>query len=96
MTLILDLPPDLEAQLQGTARQHGTDPVECARQILAEHLRGLQVAREEPTVALLRRWREEDATDDPDEIRRAEVELEELRAALNASRAAAGSRLLFP
>jgi hypothetical protein len=96
MTLILDLPPELEARLRTVARQKGTDPAECARQLLAEHLPAQAAAVEDPTVTLLRQWREQDATDDPAELQRAEAELQELQASLNASRAAAGARLLFP
>ena len=41
-------------------------------------------------------WQAEDATDDPGELRRAEEELDELKANLNANRAATGERPLFP
>ena len=38
------------------------------------------------TIALLERWADEDATDDPAAIAQAERELEEFKAALNANR----------
>jgi hypothetical protein len=38
------------------------------------------------TVALLKRWAREDATDDPAAIARAECELAQFKAALNANR----------
>ena len=44
----------------------------------------------------MRRWMEEDATNDPEEIRRAEEDLAELKRNLNANRAATGERLPFP
>jgi hypothetical protein len=44
----------------------------------------------------MRAWWEEDATDDPEEIRRAEEELAEFKQAMNETRAAAGARLLYP
>ncbi len=47
-------------------------------------------------VAQFRLWREQDATDDPEEIRKAEEELEDLRRNLNANRAATGERLISP
>jgi len=40
--------------------------------------------------ALLHAWREEDATNDPEEIRQAEQELEEFKHDLNANRAVLG------
>lgn len=97
MTLVLNLPPDLEARLQAAAQKQGTHPSECAVQVLDRHLPlDAEVTSEDPTIALLRKWRQEDATDDAEEIQRAEAELEELKSALNANREAGGTRLLFP
>ncbi len=105
MTLVLDLPPEVEAQLAARATEHGVEPAQYALELLREHLPqggdGDGVAQpveapENPTVALLRQWREEDATEDPEEIRKAEAELEELKEALNANRREGGMRLLFP
>jgi len=45
---------------------------------------------------LFAQWREEDATDDPEELARRDAQLDELKANLNANRAATGGRLLFP
>ena len=45
-------------------------------------------------IALLRQWMEDDASDDPEEIRKADAEVEELRRNLNANRAATGERLV--
>jgi hypothetical protein len=47
-------------------------------------------------IALLKCWREQDATDDPVELRKAEEELVEFKRNLNANRAAAGERLTYP
>lgn len=105
MTLVLDLPSDVEARLDAQAAEMGMAPSEYALQILQAGLPAEMIAQqpseseelsENPTVALLRRWEEEDATDDPEEIRKAEVELEELKEARNANRRAGGMRLLFP
>ncbi|HET6386421.1 MAG TPA: hypothetical protein VFJ58_23765 [Armatimonadota bacterium] len=41
-------------------------------------------------------WQAEDATDDPEELARRDRELEELKANLNANRAACGDEPLFP
>lgn len=47
-------------------------------------------------IALLKSWREQDATDDPEEIRKAEEELAEFKRNMNANRAATGERLVYP
>ena len=47
-------------------------------------------------IALLQSWLENERTDDPEEIRKAEEELEEFKRNMNANRAATGERLLFP
>jgi hypothetical protein len=48
------------------------------------------------TLRLLERWRAQDATDDPDEIRAAEQELAEFKKAMNESRILAGEPRLYP
>ena len=45
---------------------------------------------------LMRLWLEEDATDNPEEIRQAEEELKEFKRNMNKPRKEAGARLLFP
>lgn len=52
--------------------------------------------RNAAAIALLRSWIEQDATEDPDEILRANEDLEELKRNLNANRGATGERLVFP
>jgi hypothetical protein len=48
------------------------------------------------TMALMRSWLEEDATDDPAEQQAAEQELREFKRGMNESRQEAGARLLYP
>jgi len=48
------------------------------------------------TLDLFAKWRAEDATDDPEELRAAEQELAEFKRAMNENRAATGARLVFP
>ena len=48
------------------------------------------------SIALLKSWLEEDATDDPDELRQAQEELDEFKRNMNAPRKEAGARLLYP
>ncbi len=93
MTLTIELSLEEEERLRAAARHAGTDVAACARQLLIERLP--PVSPGQATRDLLRAWREEDATDDPEEIRKAEEELAEFKQALNETRAAAGARLLF-
>ena len=48
------------------------------------------------TLELFAKWRAEDATDDPEELRKAEQELAEFKKAMNENRAQAGEPLLYP
>ncbi len=45
---------------------------------------------------LLNTWLADDATDDPDELRAAEIDLEEFKRNMNRPRKEAGARLLYP
>lgn len=47
-------------------------------------------------IALLKSWLEQDATDDPEEIRKAEEELAGFKRNMSANRIATGERLVFP
>jgi len=93
MTLVLELPPDVEAQLAAGATERGVDPTAYALQILRAHLpqkgeagRSAQAveAPEVPTVALFRQWEEEDATADPEELSRRQQAWETFRENMNA------------
>jgi hypothetical protein len=48
------------------------------------------------TMALMRSWLEEDATDDPAEQQAAEQELRDFKRGMNQSRKESGARLLYP
>jgi hypothetical protein len=48
------------------------------------------------TLELLERWRLQDATDDPEQLRAAEQELTEFKNAINKNRTLAGEPLLYP
>jgi hypothetical protein len=94
MTLTIELTPEEEARLQAAARKAGMEVAECARRVLTEHLPAAVPGQ--ATRDLLRAWWEEDATDDPEELRKAEEELAEFKQAVNETRATAGARLLYP
>jgi hypothetical protein len=48
------------------------------------------------SIALLKQWLQEDATDDPEEIQQAEADLKEFKRNMNEPRKLAGARLLYP
>ena len=48
------------------------------------------------TLELLSRWKKEDATKNPEELRAAERELSEFKKAMNENRAQSAEPLLFP
>ena len=102
MTLMIDLTPAEEARLAAAARREGLEPTELARKLVTEHLPPVLENESEvdaenaAAIALLQSWLKEEATDDPEEIRKAEQELAEFKQNLNANRAATDERLLFP
>ena len=55
-----------------------------------------RTTEETATMALMRSWLEEDATDDPAERQAAEQELNEFKRNMNQPRKEAGARLLYP
>jgi hypothetical protein len=59
-------------------------------------LRVFEPGRQTATMALMRDWLEEDATDDPEELRAAEAELRDFKRNMNLPRREAGARLLYP
>jgi len=91
--ITLNLTPTEEAHIVTVAHQTGLAPAEYVKKLIQEHL-PLAAATALPTVddentaaiAQLRAWRKEEATDDPEEIRRAEADLRELMQALNRNR----------
>lgn len=83
MTLILDLPSDIEMRLKEEADRSGMDAARYALDLLREDL----AIPRHPVSQMLAQWRSEDATDDPEEIHRAEEELAEFKRQMNANRA---------
>jgi hypothetical protein len=92
MTLTIVLTAEEEQRVRARALAEGKPVDQVLHGLIAE----LPPARPgENTLALLAKWREEDATDDPEELRRAADELEDFKAALNASREANGEQPVF-
>ncbi|MFN7923230.1 MAG: hypothetical protein U0Q16_24225 [Bryobacteraceae bacterium] len=48
------------------------------------------------TLKLLEAWAREEATDDPETLRAAQLELDEFKRAMNKNREACGARILYP
>ena len=95
MTLTIHLTQEEEWRLRSAARQEGLDPAELVRMLVATHLPPVRDDNA-ASMALLRSWLAEDATDDPDAIQQAEAELEAFKQAMNAERERAGARRLYP
>ncbi len=94
MTLILNLPPDVETALAADARRKGTTPERLVLHNLRQQYTIDSVPASENHVknngdnamlALFAQWEVEDATDDREELVRRQREGDELMAALEAN-----------
>jgi plasmid stability protein len=77
MTLIIELPPEIERRLTEEAARHGQAAEEFARAVLEERLaaasaagqREAQMERNRQAIALLRQWSlEDEANPDPNPV----------------------------
>ena len=66
-----------------------------SKKIYRDHIRLYRIINDD-AIAYLDRKLKEEATDDPEEIRKAEEELAEFKRNMNANREATGERLVFP
>jgi hypothetical protein len=97
MTLTIELTPTEEARLTAAARQAGMAPTELARKLLTEHLPAVTSDRpEDPTLALFAQWDADDAQMTPEEVTEAQRDYDEFTRWMNAERARAGARILYP
>ncbi len=102
--ITLDLTPTEEAQISTVARQTGLAPADYVKKLVKENLppvpTGLEVpqisAKNVAAIAQLQAWEEEEFTDDPEELRQADADLNELLQNLNKNRIESGERPLFP
>ena len=101
--IALDLTPTEEAQIITVARRTGLAPAEYVKKLVKEHLPPAETApasvvdeENAAAIAQLRAWMSEEATDDPEEIRKADADLNELMRNLNRNRIDSGERSLFP
>jgi hypothetical protein len=105
MTLTIELNPQEAAWIAAQAARQSLPPEDIVKRLIDAQLPRTPApvqpapaisAKNAAAIAMLQAWREEDATEDPEELRKAEEELEELKRNLNANRAATGERLAFP
>jgi hypothetical protein len=97
MTLTIHLTPSEEARLEAAAKQEGLGPAELARKLVIERLSHVEPGEEQdPTVALFARWDREGAAMTPEEIEEARREAEEFKQNINAERARASVRTMYP
>ena len=109
MTVTIDFDPQEEAWLNAQTQRQGLSPAEVIKNLVDRHLPDLNdspaVAEETAPVlsvrsiaaiAFLNRKLEEEATDDPEEIRKAEEDLAEFKRSMNANREATGERIVYP
>ncbi len=91
MSITLDLSPQDEARLVAAAEAEGVDRAAVLRRLVRTHLPQPKIPleavpneRNQRAIALLRKWREEDATDDEEELERRDIENAELMRNLEA------------
>ena len=99
MSMTIELSPEQEARVQEAAAREGLPPIEWAARKLLSGLpeaSSERPANEDPTLALFARWAAEDATDDPDEIRRRNEQWELFKRNMNETRALSGRPPAFP
>ena len=104
MSITIELKPEIQDRLCRESQQRGVDPAEIVQQLIEsafpaeltdEERRQAQIAKNQKANELLRRWREEDATDEPEEIARAEAQREEFKRNMNLNRELAGERPIY-
>ena len=107
MNLMIDFTPEQAARLTSAAKGQGLDSQAILKRLVTDYLPeppecmesmsppGID-AENAAAIAYLKRRLREEATDDPELIRQAEQDVEELKRALNANRAATGERLVAP
>ena len=100
--IALDLTPTEEARISTVARQTGLAPADYVKKLVQEHLPPVPADNAPPidaenaaAIALLESWLAAAPTD-PEEIRRAEADLDEFMQDLNRNRMESGERPLFP
>jgi hypothetical protein len=97
MTWTINLTPEQDAMIEAAAQKAGVEPAEFVRKIVADHLPAVPPAQtdEDPTLALFKKWAEEDAKMTPEEVEAERKMWEEFERNINAERERAGMRKLY-
>ena len=100
--MTLNLKPEMEAEIAQKAAAEGTGVSDYLEKIIEKTVKPepaaartqTQLEKNQAALAVLRQWREEDKTDDPEEIARRQAEWEEFKKDMNENHTS--SRVLFP
>jgi hypothetical protein len=87
--MTIQLPPEVEARLSEEAHRRGVAPTDFAAKLIEQGLPRSAAPGAGPNQAaieLLKRWEQENATDDPAELARRQKEYEEFKEAMNRNR----------
>ncbi|HET6251298.1 MAG TPA: hypothetical protein VFE47_26680 [Tepidisphaeraceae bacterium] len=82
--LTIPLPVEIEDRLKAEAKRHGLDASEYATKLIEAALPKPTI--DQVTIDLLDKWERDNATDDPEEIARRQVEFEEFKEGMNRNR----------
>jgi hypothetical protein len=102
MSLSVGFTPQEEARFRAYALQKGTDPSKLAKKLLTDSLPSVPSAKpviddeNASAIAQLEAYLAQEGTSDPDEIRKAEEDLQDFLSNLSRNRIDAGERPLFP
>jgi len=92
-----EITPTEEAQLTAAARQVGLEPDALALKLVTEHLLPVTPATpEDPTLVLFAQWDANDAQMTSEDIAEAQRDYDAFTQRMNAERARAGARILYP
>ncbi len=102
MTVTLKLKPEAEAEAPQEAAAEGAALHEYISKLIAEAAKRQppplspeeRHRKNQAALAVLRQWDEEDKTDDPEEIARRQVELDEFKMGMNESHTS--NRVIYP
>lgn len=90
MSMTIDFNPQEEAMLAAAARQDGLAPSEFVKNLVKEHLPpvtpSIPDAENQELINLLRSWREEDATDDAQELEHRDADTKAFMSNLESNR----------
>ena len=95
--LTISLPPETETRLKSEASRQGLEAADYAGKLIEAALPKPVV--DQVTIDLLDKWDREQATDDPEEIARRQIEVQEFMDGMNRNRLESGgpnARLVYP